>query len=105
MRAGRLRHRITIEEKTVTQDAFGEPDATWSTYVKAWARVTPLTGREYMEAQAQSQSVSHEVRMRHRDGVTPEMRMVHGGRVFDIEAVLNEEERDRELILMCREMV
>lgn len=105
MRAGRLRHRITIQQKSVSQDAYGEEDATWSTYLQTWASVEPLEGREYMEGRAQAQAVSHRVLMRHRDGVTAEMRVLHGSRVLQIESVLNTRERDEELELMCREMV
>jgi head-tail adaptor len=31
MRAGRLRHRVVIQRKTVTQNAFGEEVITWTT--------------------------------------------------------------------------
>lgn len=105
MRSGPLRHRIRIQNKTVTQNEYGEEEATWNTFVRAWASVEPLLGRQYLEARAQAQSVSHKVRMRYRDGVTPEMRVLFKGRVFDIESVLNVQERGEELVLMCREMV
>lgn len=105
MRAGALRHRIAIEEKSVAQNEFGEEEATWNTFVDAWASIRPLTGREFLESRAQGQEISHEVRLRHRDGVTPEMRVSFDGRVFDIEAAMNVEERGKELVLMCKELV
>lgn len=106
MRAGKLRHRIVIQQKSQTQAAGGQPVETWSTLVTAWANVEPLRGREYLEAQTQQQAVSHRITLRHpRQTVTPEMRVKFGTRVFEIESALNIEERDITLALMCREMV
>lgn len=105
MQSGWLRHRITIQSKSVSQDSYGEPDETWSTYVNAWASVEPLRGREFMDGMAQGQEVTHRIRMRQRDGVTPEMRVSFDSRVFQIESVINVLEKDREMILMCQELV
>lgn len=105
MRAGTLRHRVTIQQNTPTQDAFGEPIESWSTYATVWAAVEPLTGNErFVPVGAQVQAtVSTRIRIRYRDGVTNQMRVLWGSRIYRIEAVLNLEERDREIHLLCEE--
>jgi SPP1 family predicted phage head-tail adaptor len=49
--------------------------------------------------------VSHRVTLRFIPGVTAKMRVNYGGRLLLIEAALNIEERNRELQLMCLEVV
>lgn len=105
MRAGQLRHLITIEEAAETQDAYGEPDLTWSTYTTAWAKVEPLSSRETVEARSVNQERTHRITMRHQDGITPDMRVNWDGRTFDIEGTRNIEERGRMLELNVKELV
>ncbi len=104
MQAGRLRHRITIQNFTSTKDDFGQPIESWSTFAAVWASVEPLTGREYFQAQQTQAETSYRVRIRYRAGVVPTMRVIHGSRTLEILAVLNAEERNREIQLMCREV-
>ena len=107
MQAGKLRHRIQLQSKTTERDSFGEPIATWATYADVWAEVNPLTGRERYTAQQVQASVSHQVRIRHRDDVETlhRVRWMDKGteRFLDINAVLNPHHRDRELLLVCSE--
>ena len=104
MQAGRLRHRITIQTFTTTKDEFGQPVETWDTFDTVWASVEPLTGREYFQAQQTQAEISYRVRIRYLSGVEPTMRVIHGSRTLEILAVLNAEERNREIQLMCREV-
>ena len=110
MRAGRLRHRIELQADTATTDdadSFGEVEPSWETYAEVYADVRPLVGTERYAAQQVQASVSHEIRIRFRADVldTHRVRWVCRGtaRLFDINAVLNVEERDRELLLLCTE--
>jgi len=105
MRIGPMRHRITLEAPAESQGSDGSVTRTWAPFATVWASVEPLLGREYFDAQREQADVSHRVRMRYLAGVTHNMRVVLGSRVFEIESVLNAGERDRELVLMCRESV
>lgn len=107
MRAGQLRKRVAIQSYTATQDAYGAETKTWTTQRTVWAGVEPLTGREYLEARATTQTVTHRFRMRRQPDfdVTPTMRLSYDGRTFDIESVLNIGERDREIVVMAVENV
>lgn len=106
-RAGRLRHEVEIQQPgSATESRFGAPSSTsgWSTFKTVWARIVPLTGSERFEARQTFEKVDHRIETRWLDGVTPEMRVKYGSRVFEIEAPLNLEELDRELHLMCHEI-
>jgi SPP1 family predicted phage head-tail adaptor len=100
-----MRHRVTLETPVETQGADGSVTLTWAPFAAVWASVEPLLGREYFDAQREQADVSHRVRMRYLAGGTHSMRLVLGSRVFEIESVINAGERNRELVLMCRESV
>lgn len=104
MRAGKLRHKITIESKSNAQDAYGALVETWSTYATAWASIEPLTGREYFEQGKVSSEVTTRIRIRHISGVTNLMRVKFGTRIFTIVTVINIDERNKEYELMCKEI-
>lgn len=106
MRAGTLRHKVTIQKTgSQTLDSSRQPVDLWVKVADVWAAVEPLSGRELVIAQQQQPDVTHRVRMRARDDVTAKMRVRHGGRTLYIESATNVDERDRELHLMCRERV
>lgn len=103
MRAGRLRHRITIENPVESPGAYNEARFIWQKLIDTWASVKPLQGREYFASQQAQSEVTHEVMMRYCEGITPRSRVVFGERVFDIRGVINTDERCIELKLMCVE--
>ena len=112
MRAGRLRHRVTIQEKSVSQNSFGEEVITWTDVKTVWASIEPLRGREYIELRQAQADVTTRIRMRHwpgnsqASGITPSMRLAHGSRVFEIVApVKNVAERDIQDEVMCKELI
>lgn len=104
MQAGRLRHRVTIQQPVETRNAFGEAIKTWSTVATIYASVEPLSGREMFDAEQVQSEISHRVRLRYRSGLTTRMRLLYGSRVLHIQAVIDVKERHQELQLMCREM-
>ncbi|HDS0941435.1 TPA: phage head closure protein [Pseudomonas putida] len=88
MQAGRLRHRIDIEEKTVPRDPvtgeFGEP--VWVVrWAKCPARFVPLSARDLVAAQAAQSEATARVEVRYRPGVLPTMRIIHRGEIYSIE--------------------
>ena len=105
MRAGKLRHRITIETPTETRNAYGEPEVTWGTFKEVWASVEPIRGREFWRAQEQQARVTTRIRIRYLADVTPKMRIVFGSKTYIINAIIDQEERHAEMQLICEEMV
>lgn len=106
MRAGRLRHLIELQSDQGTeQRADGSPIASWETVAKTWAEIKPLSGRALDRAMQVVGKVSHEITMRYLPSVNKKLRVRFGERIFGISAVLNTDERNIELKLLCSEAV
>jgi SPP1 family predicted phage head-tail adaptor len=105
LRPSDLRHRVRIEQGIVTSDGAGGRSVTWALFEETWAWIAPLTGEEKFLAEQLEDKITHTIRMRFRDGITPSMRITFEDRVFNIRAVLNPEERDWVLTLLCDEGV
>jgi SPP1 family predicted phage head-tail adaptor len=107
MRAGRLRHRITIQEFRVTgRNVIGGEVKDWVNVATVWAGIEPIRGREYLAADQPRAELTHRVPMRYRPGIVPTtMRVKYGSRVFDIKSVIDPDERHVDLELMCTEAV
>ena len=110
LRAGALGQRITLQQRAVAQDATGGQLATWSDVATVWAEVVPLSGRELIAAQAVASETSHQITMRWQPAfanpkTVAAMRVVMNGRCFNINAAINEDERNRALTLLVAEGV
>jgi len=104
MKAGQLRHRVTIQRLTITQGTAGEVIEGWSDVATVYAAVEPLSGREFWQAQQVAAENQIRVRIRYRAGLDTTMRVIHDTRTLEILSIVNPEERRRELQLMCREI-
>jgi SPP1 family predicted phage head-tail adaptor len=102
---GKLRHRVTIQNKVTLPDGYGGVTSTWQDVATVWASVEPLNGRELYAAQQVKAELTHRITMRYLAGVKPEMRVLFGNRTFAIEAVIDPEERRKVLQLLCAEVV
>lgn len=110
MRAGKLRHRITIERRADAMDGFGEGQPTWTAILSRYpARVRDDSQREFTAGlQVQAEKTIHvEIRdpripISTKDRVTF-AHPVNGASVYDIRAVLSGENSGRDLTLMCSE--
>ncbi|HDS1729836.1 phage head closure protein [Pseudomonas sp. GD03817] len=87
MQAGRLRHRIDIEEMTTPRDPvtgeYGEPQwvARWS---KCPASVQDLSARDFIAAKSQQAEATGRMVIRYRTGVEPTMRIRFRGEIYSI---------------------
>lgn len=100
-----FRHRVTIQELREGQDEAGQPFQEWQDVATVWASVEPLRGTEYWAAAQVQAERTVRIRIRYRPGIRPDMRVLYTGRVFNIQSIIDPEERHRELQLMCREVV
>ena len=95
VRAGDLRHRITIEAPVRQPDGLGGAILTWTPIAEVWAAIWPRTASEAMLLDRPAGTASHDIWVRYRDGMVPEMRIVSGSRVFNILGVIDTEDRRR----------
>jgi SPP1 family predicted phage head-tail adaptor len=104
MQAGRMRKRVELQHFSENQNDYGEKIRDYTTYATVWAEIKPLQGKELEHAQQISAETDFRIRIRYHSAVASEHRVVYGERVFEITAVKNIEERNKELILMCKEI-
>lgn len=106
MRAGRLRCLVTLQRYTVTQDDYGQKLESWVTYATVWAAVEMGSNagawREFFAAQQTNNEQRVLVLMRYRDDVSVDDRVLHGEKIYKIEAMIDPEQRHRELQIMCK---
>jgi SPP1 family predicted phage head-tail adaptor len=106
MLAGRLRHRITIQEyREIGKNEWNEPIFDWADVATVWASVEPIGGREFWASRQVQSEVTHRIRIRHLPGLDPTMRILFRGREFKIEVIRNIEERNREMEILAVERI
>ena len=84
--AGDLRHRVTIQayaDGGRDEDGFPTP-STWTDYVQLWAKITPLSSRDLIAAQAAQSEVVARMVIRHRTDITTDMRVIYRGKIYAI---------------------
>lgn len=83
--SGRLRHRVRIESPVYTQNTTtGEQVESWQTFAdNVPAAIEPLSAREFIAAQATQSEIVARIVIRHRDGLTADMRIVHSRNVYE----------------------
>lgn len=105
MRAGALRERLAFQSKTETISGAGVVSATWATVFTLWGRVRQEDGRageQPIGGQPVSQTRLTMI-IRHDSRVTTGMRVSWRSRVFEIEGMVNRDERRRSLDLIVIE--
>lgn len=101
MKAGKLRHRITIEHYTETRDEWGGVVQGWAAFAaNVPAEVVPLSGREFLSAGETHGEVSARMTIRYMPGVTGTMRILFDGETYAISAVLPDPTARRHITLM-----
>lgn len=88
--AGRLRHRINIQQRQDVQDpASGDSVPTWVTiWENVPAAIEPLSAREFVASQAVQSQVVARITLRYREGLDASMRLVHGASIYNIAGLL-----------------
>lgn len=112
MRAGSLRHRLTIQTASTGRDSFGAGDqGPWIDDKTIWGGIWPLSGNEYFNSQQVKSNVSHKLRIRYTtlsngSRITSKNRIKYNSdRYFNIISIINPDERNIYLDLMCNEDV
>lgn len=105
MIAGRLRKRVELQSNTPVANAIGEHVPGWATVATVWAGITPVSGSERFRNNMESAEVSHKIKIRYYAGLTPAMRIKLGSRLFDIQSIINLQERNADMEILALEQV
>lgn len=105
MNPGRLKHRIKFQKLSQSKNEFGELTGVWDDYKTVWAEVRPITGKSFFSAQQVNSEITHIVVIRHSEGIIPSMRILFKEREFEILHIMNFDEDNEALQIMCKELV
>lgn len=103
MRIGDLNRRILIQRPVSTPDAMGGASIVWTTAATVWSSLWPVSAGERIQANAPTLIITHRVRIRYRSDIKPSWRLKYGNRYLSVVSIINANEADRQLDLMCRE--
>ncbi|MBB3259998.1 SPP1 family predicted phage head-tail adaptor [Paraburkholderia bannensis] len=92
---------MSLQQRGTQRDAAGQPVASWSEIARPWADIRYLNGKEYATSGTIVSGATASVRIRYRTDVTASMRVVCGATIFNILAVLPDEEGRDHLDLAC----
>lgn len=97
-----LRTMVQIQQRLTGTDALGQPVLGWTTVAAVWADVRQMNGMQSIKADAEVSTVKASVRVRKRGDVLPGMRVIHGATVYEVDAVLQDEQDRMSTDLVCR---
>jgi SPP1 family predicted phage head-tail adaptor len=103
MIAPRLRHRVDVQNfATVVDSNTGAVSDLWTDFdTDVPAEVWPMSGREFVAAQAIQAGVTTKITIRYQAGIEQRMRILHEGKTYNIQAVLPDPTLRKYLTLMC----
>lgn len=106
MRAGKLRFLVSVHRDVVVGSGVrGNPShETVPVATGVPANITALSGRTLEIARQFCATATHEVTIRHLDGITAGMRVTRDERTYAVEYVNETDNRDREVRLLCTEL-
>lgn len=106
LQAGKLRHRLQICSVSSAQDTAGGITQTPVPIFTTWGSIEALTASEKFAAHEFVSQVTHKIIVRYRPNFTftSALQVAYNGRNFQVEGVLNPDERAKTIILMCIEI-
>ena len=103
MRAGRLKHRITLRTPIETQNRIGEVVKSYADGETIWAGIVPKGALEKVTTDQRIAESDLDINIRYNSEITTEHRLIFGTRIFEITGIVNRDMANRELILFCKE--
>jgi SPP1 family predicted phage head-tail adaptor len=112
MQSGKLNRRIQIQTQTTAQDNLGQPQQTWTTAYTCWAGIDIQNSQLIYSTAEFIEKVTSRITCRWTSSFTfePNQRVLYTEattavvHIYEIRAVLNTQQRNRELTLMVYEL-
>lgn len=112
MKAGDLRHRVTIQSRVENRGAAGGIDYGWQNFATIWAAIEPARAFRTFGAAQEQESFDTLIRIRYLSGVRSSMRVLWEPpdaasppetKTYEITGVRTRDERRGEMFLQCIE--
>ena len=99
---GRLKNKIMIYRKTTVTTEIGSDKEVYAPLKAVYAEIRPLRGKEYLESVQLEHRISYKITIRYTD-INETDYIKYQDKFFDIESVIDVENRHRDIELMCNE--
>lgn len=105
MRIGDLDKIINIESSTKIADGIGGFTEIYRTQCSnIFAAIWPISVKEQIQAKKMSSEITHRIRIRYRRVLKSDWRIKFGDRYFAITGIINPNEANEILELLCKEV-
>lgn len=101
MKIGDLRNRVTLQRRVVTRNAIGDEIETWTKVACVYADVHPIRGREFLSLREMQSDITTRITIRYMSGVDTTMRFVVGDQEYDIDSIVDIENKHYALECLC----
>ncbi|MFZ6726166.1 phage head closure protein [Undibacterium sp. MH2W] len=103
-----MKKRVILQQQNSVDGTAGNPTTVWSTISPIWAEIEGLTAQQRMVSEAIHTQVSHKITVRYRSEfknpvAVMSMRIVYGARIFNIQGMINFDERNQMVELSANE--
>jgi SPP1 family predicted phage head-tail adaptor len=105
IRPGTMRHRATLQQRATGLDAAGGVRNAWEDFATRWASLERTPGSEVWASAQNSGRVPAVFSLRYLAGVTPAMRLVYDGKVYNVLSAVDQEGRKAEIVITAEELV
>jgi SPP1 family predicted phage head-tail adaptor len=105
MNPGKLNSRITFQEFVSGTDPDGFPMEDWQDVKTVWAMIKTLQGREYYQAAAVQAENTTRFIIRYIKDLSTKMRISYNNRIFDIQSIINDDEKNITLTIIANEVI
>ena len=105
MKIGGLNRRIEILEYVAVKDEYGGEDGEWKVLDRIWAKIEPISGTEYFQAQTVNAETVAKITIRYNPKINVMHRVRYQNILYEIIGVSDERTEHKASILNCKEMV
>lgn len=103
MDIGKLNERITFMKLEDVEDEMGQSSKKLVPICTVWASIYPVRGSERYELKKIDSKTTHKCFIRYRDGIDSNCYIMHQGKQYNIESVIDVKMRHKMLEIMCSE--
>ena len=103
IKAGKLRHKVTIEECVQTEDGQGGRSTEFFPVGRVFVSIRQATSEEVFNAGRQNNVITHMIKARFTRLIDEKARLIFKSRIFNVVSVDNLNEISRELEISVRE--
>jgi len=102
MNPGKMDRRLTVQVRTLTQDATGGRVESWADAFQCWGEAVTQKGAEAITADADRATDERQFRIRYKANIASGThRILYQRKFYDITGIVEEGRRER-LLLTCR---